>query len=69
MTGTFISDYRFDSVAEAIARLEPCPFAGVVTADQVKEVLGVIGDVWPIGILADLIVTGAREAERRLALD
>jgi hypothetical protein len=30
---------NFHALAEAIARLEPCSFAGVVTPDQIKVVM------------------------------
>lgn len=32
---------------------EPWPFAGKVTADQVKLILGEKGNVWPDSILLD----------------
>jgi hypothetical protein len=37
---TFIANGLLDRAAAKIAALEPCPFAGVVTADQVKLALG-----------------------------
>lgn len=43
----YVENGLLDGVAEAIASLEPCPFAGKVTADQIKIVLGEVGDVWP----------------------
>ena len=36
---------KFNAAAEKIAALEPCPFAGRVTADQVKLVIGEVLDV------------------------
>lgn len=51
----FVSDYRFNAIAKAIAALEPCPFAGHVTVDQVKHVLGETGDIWPLSIAALVI--------------
>jgi len=43
----------FHETAEAIARLEPCPFAGKVTADQIKEVLVEIGGLMPASVADD----------------
>ena len=36
---TILQTEQFERVAEKIAALEPCPFFGVVTADQVKIAL------------------------------
>jgi hypothetical protein len=44
---TFIENGTLDRAARAIAALGPCPFAGVVTADQVKLALGECLDIWP----------------------
>ena len=33
--------------------LDPCPFAGKVTADQVKIVLGNVANIWPASIAMD----------------
>lgn len=41
---------ELEALAEKIARLEPCPVAGRVTADQVKIALGEGLDVWPARI-------------------
>lgn len=46
----YIDTQKFHAVAEAIAALKPCAFAGVVTADQVKIALGEIADIWPASI-------------------
>jgi hypothetical protein len=50
MTDVYIGSERFERIAEAIAALEPCPFFGVLTADQVKMALGEHGDIWPDSI-------------------
>jgi hypothetical protein len=42
-------------LAEAIASIEPCPFTGKVTADQVKLVLGEKVNIWPLSILPDAL--------------
>lgn len=54
MTDVYIDTARFEGIAKAIAALEPCPFFGVVTADQVKIALGEHGDIWPDSIRADV---------------
>ncbi len=46
----FAENALFDKACRAIAALEPCPFAGVVTADQVKLALGELLDIWPESI-------------------
>lgn len=47
---TYLKTETLNRAAEIIAALEPCPFAGVVTADQVKIALGEHLDVWPESI-------------------
>lgn len=44
---------RLHRAAEKIAALKPCPFAGIVTVDQVKTALGELLDVWPDSIADD----------------
>ncbi len=51
----YLETSRLNQMAEAIAALEPCPFTGKVTADQVKLVLGERGNVWPLSILPDAL--------------
>jgi len=36
----YFENESFNGAARAIAALKPCPFAGVVTVDQVKIALG-----------------------------
>lgn len=52
----YLETSRLNQMAEAIAALEPCPFAGRVTADQIKLVLGEKGNVWPASILPDALI-------------
>jgi hypothetical protein len=40
------------AAAEAIANLYPCPFAGRVTAEQIKIELGERLGIWPWSIFA-----------------
>jgi hypothetical protein len=40
----------FNRSAEKLAALKPCPFAGRVTADQVKIAPGELLDIWPPSI-------------------
>ena len=63
-TDIFVSDYRFNRLADAIADLPPCPFYGRVTTDQIKHVLGVVGDVWPISIAAHMIRDAVEDANK-----
>jgi len=53
MTEIYIATARENRIAEAIAALEPCPFHGCITSDQVKIVLGEVGDIWPESIRCD----------------
>lgn len=53
MMATYIPDDIENLVAEKIANLEPCAFAGRVTPDQVKLALGEFGDIWPESIRED----------------
>lgn len=53
MSEIYIDDHRFNALAEKIAALEPCAFAGRITADQIKLALGEHGDIWPECIWAD----------------
>jgi hypothetical protein len=50
MNEIYIATARENRIAEAIAALTPCPFHGRVTADQVKIVLGEVGNIWPASI-------------------
>lgn len=49
----YVENELFDHVAKVIAALEPCPFAGKVTADQIKIALADATDIWPASIAAD----------------
>jgi hypothetical protein len=48
----------YNRAAETLAALEPCPFAGKVTADQVKIALGELLDIWPASIALDVALAG-----------
>jgi hypothetical protein len=39
-----------DRACSDVAALKPCPFAGVVTADQAKLALRELLDIWPDSI-------------------
>jgi hypothetical protein len=49
----YVENELFDRVAEAIVALEPCPFAGKVTVDQIKLALADAADIWPVSIAAE----------------
>ena len=51
---TYLKTETLRRGAELIAALEPCPFAGVVTVDQVKLALGEHLDIWPESIREDI---------------
>jgi hypothetical protein len=53
MAEIYVATARENRIAEAIAALTPCPFHGYITADQVKIVLGEVGDIWPASIECD----------------
>lgn len=52
-TEIYIATARENRIAETIAALTPCPFHGRITTDQVKIVLGEVGDIWPASIKRD----------------
>ena len=60
MSDIYLDTERFNHIAEKIAALTPCAFAGRVTADQVKVALGEQGDIWPECIRAACISDGKR---------
>ena len=47
---TLFDDGLYEHAMRTVADLKPCPFAGVVTADQVKLALGELLDIWPDSI-------------------
>jgi hypothetical protein len=53
MAEIFIATARENRIAKAIAALTPCPVDGVITSDQVKIVLGEVGNIWPASIRTD----------------
>ena len=53
MAEIYIATARENRIAEAIAALEPCPFHGRITTDQIKIVLGEVGNIWPASIRCD----------------
>ena len=50
MAEIYIATAREARIAKAIAALEPCPVHGCITTDQVKIVLGEVGNIWPASI-------------------
>ena len=51
---TYHQKKLYDRAMQDIATLKPCPYAGRVTADQVKIVLGELLDIWPDSIADDV---------------
>jgi hypothetical protein len=50
---TYVDSQGLHRAAVALAKLEPCPYAGRVTEDQVKIALGELLDIWPASIADD----------------
>lgn len=62
-------DYdRYSRLVTALANLQPCPFAGRITEDQIKVALGEAGDVWPLEIRGDVIMAMLEDREKRRAI-
>lgn len=68
MTDIYLDDERYTKLVTALLNMQPCPFAGVVTADQIKLALGLRGDIWPMAIRGDAILDALEHAEKQLAL-
>jgi hypothetical protein len=63
----FVPLENITRAANAIANLEPCPFAGRITPEQIIAALGEFGDIWPESIRPDLIRCVVEDAARRYA--
>ena len=61
-----LPDHRLEVLADHLAHLEPCPFRGEVTEDQIKIALGEVGDVWPNNIRGDVILAHYEDHLTRL---
>jgi hypothetical protein len=53
MAEIYVPTENYRRIAEAIAELTPCPSHGCITADQVKIILGEVGNIWPESIRCD----------------
>ena len=49
-----LNRYEYDRLVHALVTMKECPFAGKVTADLVKMVLGEYADIWPPSIYDDV---------------
>lgn len=49
MTETYMPDQKYTGLTKALLHAAPCPYTGVVTADQIKTVLGEAG-IWPASV-------------------
>ena len=58
MPETYIPDTDYAKIVAALANLAPDPIAGRVTEDQIKTVLGEIGDIWPESVRVDFLEDG-----------
>jgi hypothetical protein len=61
----FVPMENITRAAQKIADLDPCPFAGRLTPDQIIAALGEFGDIWPDNIRPDLIRCAVEDAARR----
>ena len=52
MAETFIPTTDYNRIVKALAALKPCRFHGRITTDQVKIVMGEVGNFWPDSIKA-----------------
>jgi len=57
----YLDDARLFAIADAIAAIKPCAFAGRVTRDQIVVAMGEHGDIWPSSILPELIRGSAED--------
>jgi hypothetical protein len=60
VTDIYLDYERYNKLIDALLNMKPCPFAGVVTADQIKLALGLGGDIWPATILPDVLAEDHR---------
>jgi hypothetical protein len=59
-----LPNHRLEALAAHLAHLAPCPFCGEVTEDQVKIVLGEVGDIWPNSVRGDVMLAHYEDMER-----
>lgn len=70
--GTFIATSTYNDLVTALTEIDQRnPFsegsaaARVWRENEIKLVLGMTGDIWPLEIRGDLIIDGLEHAERR----
>ena len=56
---------QYSRLVERLANLEPCPFAGKITPDQIKVALGEAGNIWPKEIYGDVIVARLEQTKMK----
>jgi hypothetical protein len=61
---TYKSDSRYSRLVRALVNPEPCPVTGMVTDNEIKVILGEIGDIWPESIQADVAAASAEGFEK-----
>jgi hypothetical protein len=64
MTDIFLDDERCSRLVAALTKVQPCPVTGEVTDNEIKVILGEIGDIWPESILADVASASAEDFEK-----
>ena len=59
---TFLGKEFYDTgIVKFAAALKPCPFAGVITPDQIKIALGEYLDIWPASIANEALANAISE--------
>ncbi|WP_034996456.1 hypothetical protein [Beijerinckia mobilis] len=52
-SGVYLPDEVYERLVGALINPDPCAVTGEVTADQIKIILGTVGNIWPEGLLRD----------------
>jgi len=61
---TYKPDDLYIRLVKALVDPSPCPVTGKVTEDEIKVILGEIGDIWPESIQADVAAASAEDFEK-----
>jgi hypothetical protein len=65
---TYKPDNQYSRLVRALVNPEPCPVTGMVTDNEIKVILGEIGDIWPESIQADVTAATAADLEKTAEL-
>jgi len=61
---TYTPDDLYMRLVKALVDPSPCPVTGKVTDNEIKIILGEIGDHWPESIRADVIAANDAQGEK-----